>query len=82
MCHSIKKVVFSRIRGSFIVVEQRQFPARRMTNFERPLIEVPGTGPQAIGSRPISCTIDAMAPYTFSKIDPFPGFDHVCWRCW
>ena len=78
--HGIEQIVFARTRSLFIVVEKWQFSARRMTNFECPLIKVSRTWPESIGTRAVTGSIDAVTPDTFGKIHTLSRFNHVCGR--
>jgi hypothetical protein len=48
-----------------------------MSNLERALIEVAGSGPETIGAGSIACAVDTVTPHTLRKVDALACLDHL-----
>jgi hypothetical protein len=73
--HSLKQIVLTG--NGLLSIEQRQLAAGRVSNLERPLVEIAWARPETIGAGPIARAIDPVTPDTLGEVDPLSCFDHV-----
>jgi hypothetical protein len=75
MRDGLEEVILSR--NGLPGIEEGKLSARGVPDLERALIEVTRAGPETIGARPITCTVDAVTPHTLRKVDALARLDHL-----